>query len=97
MGITVILLITVILISVICIVYFGADCAGKINRGAAGAGVIYLLFPVLSGIILCIGAIRFDISSELNESYDALTTLSEMGIDFSKIIMYIIECALAFT
>ncbi|MCI7498372.1 MAG: hypothetical protein SOT68_11045 [Oscillospiraceae bacterium] len=96
MGITVILLIAVILISVICIVYFGADCAGKINRGAAGAGVIYLLFPVLSGIILCIGAIGFDISSELNESYDALTTLSEMGIDFSKIIMYVIECVLAF-
>lgn len=91
MGIAVILL-----IAVICIVYFGADCAGKINRNAVGAGVIYLLFPVFSGIVLCIGAIGFDISSELNGSYDAMTTLSDAGISFSKIIKYIIECVLAF-
>lgn len=91
MGIAVIFL-----IAVICIVYFGVDCAGKINRNTMGAGVIYLLFPVISGIILCIGAVGFDISSELYDSVDAVTALNEGSIDFSKIVLYVIECALAF-
>lgn len=78
-------------ISVICLVFFCMDCAGKINREAAGTGVIYASVPALQAVVLCLCAYRISSIGDFLEAFGSFDDWSEDGA--KSIFGFAAECA----
>lgn len=81
-------------ISVICIVFFCMDCAGKVNREAEGTGVIYAALIMLQTVVLCVCAYGIaSIGGFFDDAFGRFDDWSEEGV--KSILRFAAECAVS--